>query len=458
MDKKEVNKMKRKEKEIICNNHKAILHQLAAELAENDIQKYGEPTILFNTVQNMYKLSVLNDSELNYFKSWLYLMEKIRIVRKLLILNNNHTMFDSDCVNTNNLLIGMEIRDYQTLCDLLGEKTKTGKARILQMNNWKRYFDYEKIKYSNSYIILDIYPEPLPKEHKDYRNSLFVNEFKVLILTQLLQAEINDSGSIIYHTTFRKIIEKMNVVHKRFFNHNVTNMILQKINECFDDDMIKKIRWNYQKFYSTVYRKLKDSIDYSLKQLEKDNMIKVNYYNVIFDKDENETHKATKDEEAKILTIKKETAELLGFKNSTIATVHNADRYNNELQKAYDAEGWKYVYYEIEIITNSDNLKRHINEYTALNTIQNIYDLSNTDIKKLQSKANNNMIQSLCDRLSNNQTEELKTIRDNDIDLIDYSYDDIKEMFSFGSGTYNNTDYERMYNDFVEYLIKNNYN
>ena len=250
----------------------------------------------------------------------------------------------------------------------------------------------------------------------------------------------------------------MNVVHKRFFNHNVTNMILQKINECFDDDMIKKIRWNYQKFYSTVYRKLKDSIDYSLKQLEKDNMIKVNYYNVIFDKDENETHKATKDEEAKILTIKKETAELLGFKNSTIATVHNADRYNNELQKAYDAEGWKYVYYEIEIITNSDNLKRHINEYTALNTIQNIYDLSNTDIKKLQSKANNNMIQSLCDRLSNDQTEELKTIRDNDIDLIDYSDDDIKEMFSFGSGTYNNTDYERMYNDFVEYLIKNNYN
>ena len=67
----------------------------------------------------------------------------------------------------------------------------------------------------------------------------------------------------------------MNVVHKRFFNHNVTNMILQKINDCFDDDMIKKIRWNYQKFYSTVYRKLKDSIDYSLKQLEKDNMIKV---------------------------------------------------------------------------------------------------------------------------------------------------------------------------------------
>lgn len=80
MDKKEVNKMKRKEKEIICNNHKAILHQLAAELAENDIQKYGEPTILFNTVQNMYKLSVLNDSELNYFKSWLYLMEKIRVM------------------------------------------------------------------------------------------------------------------------------------------------------------------------------------------------------------------------------------------------------------------------------------------------------------------------------------------------------------------------------------------
>lgn len=451
--------MKRKEKEIICNTHKALLHQITDSIEKNDIRKYGELKVLLNAMKDLHRYNLIDDSAFYDITYLLPIREGWRILwQKFCNNTNDNTMFDSDYVNTDNLLIGMEIKDYQTLCKLLGgEKTKTGKARILQMNNWKRYFDYEKIKYSNSYIILDIYPEPLPKEHKDYRNGLFVNEFKVLMLKQLLQAETNDRGNIIYHTTFRKVIEKMNVVHKRFFNHNATNMILQKINDYFDDDMIKKIRWNYQKFYSTVYRKLKDSIDYSLKQLEKDNMVKVNYYNVIFDKDENEKRKATKDEEAKILTIKKEIAELLGFKNSTTACIYAADRYNNELQKAYDAEGWKYVYYEIEIIASADNLKRHINEYTALNTIQSIYELTDTDIKELQSRANNNMIQTLCDRLSNNQTEELKIIRDNDIDLMDYSDDDIKEMFSFDGGTYNNTDYARMYNDFIEYLIKNNY-
>ena len=458
--------MKRKEKEIICNNHKAILHQITDSIAKNDIRKYGELTVLLNAMKDLHRYNLIDDSTFYGVSYLLYIREGYKPLYQKYCNNkiDNNIIFDSDYVNTNNLLIGMEIRDYQTLCELLGEKTKTGKARILQMNNWKRYFDYEKIKYSNSYIVLDIYPEPLPKEHKDYRNGLFVNEFKVLILTQLLQAEINDSGSIIYQTTFREIIEKMNIINGIFFDRNtsIEKIAIQEIkNNDFAIDnneicrkLCKKAKLSYQKFYSIVYDKLKDNIRYALGELEKDNMIKVNYYNTI--DENNEIRIATKNEEATITEIQKNTANYLGFRNSHDAMIYAFDRYNHILKAKYKSKGWNGVYYKIEIIASADNLKRHINEYTALNTIQSIYELTDTDIAKYQNKSNSNFIVSLRNELAKKQLKELDRIRDNNSNLSEFTDNELKMLLSFGSGMYNNSDYIRMYDDLLEFLIKNN--
>ena len=46
------------------------------------------------------------------------------------------------------------VKNYPEMCELLGEKNKTGKSRILQLKEWERYFEYDKI--GNQFLMLMI--------------------------------------------------------------------------------------------------------------------------------------------------------------------------------------------------------------------------------------------------------------------------------------------------------------
>lgn len=72
--------------------------------------------------------------------------------------NNNELEWEID---TSTLVVGMVIKNYKELCAILNEEAKTGKAKQLQLKNWKRYFDWEKD--GQKFIIVDIYDTPLPK-------------------------------------------------------------------------------------------------------------------------------------------------------------------------------------------------------------------------------------------------------------------------------------------------------
>jgi len=84
-------------------------------------------------------------------------------------------------VDTSMLVIGMVIKNYKELCNLFGEDTKTGKAKQLQLKNWKRYFDWEKD--GQKFIITDIYDTPLPKEdlRRKGNNSIYKNYIELIL-------------------------------------------------------------------------------------------------------------------------------------------------------------------------------------------------------------------------------------------------------------------------------------
>ena len=69
-------------------------------------------------------------------------------------------------MDLNSLNEGMIVKNYRELCDLLGVNIKDGKSRKLQIEEWKRYFDFER--QGNKYIINKIYntPLPIPKQDK----------------------------------------------------------------------------------------------------------------------------------------------------------------------------------------------------------------------------------------------------------------------------------------------------
>lgn len=51
---------------------------------------------------------------------------------------------------------------YKELCELFGEEKKTGKSKQLQIKDWERYINLEKVEKAN-FIIHKIYDTPLPK-------------------------------------------------------------------------------------------------------------------------------------------------------------------------------------------------------------------------------------------------------------------------------------------------------
>lgn len=66
-----------------------------------------------------------------------------------------------------NLIVGQTYR-YQELCELLGEKVKSGKGKKYQLKEFQRYFTWEhpinkKGKTSKAFLITEIFDTPKPK-------------------------------------------------------------------------------------------------------------------------------------------------------------------------------------------------------------------------------------------------------------------------------------------------------
>ena len=88
-------------------------------------------------------------------------------------------------VDTSKLTIGMTVKNYKVLCELLGQEIKDGKSKKYQLENFKRYFEWEKA--GQKFIIMDIYDTPLEKEdlRKLGNNSIYTQAIEVILLQYL---------------------------------------------------------------------------------------------------------------------------------------------------------------------------------------------------------------------------------------------------------------------------------
>lgn len=66
-----------------------------------------------------------------------------------------------DTLNVSGLSIGMTVKNYKVLCRLLGQKIKEGNSKKYQLENFKRYFTWEKV--GQKFVIVDIHNPPLEK-------------------------------------------------------------------------------------------------------------------------------------------------------------------------------------------------------------------------------------------------------------------------------------------------------
>ena len=102
-------------------------------------------------------------------------------------------------VDTTNLQVGMVVKNYKELCELLHEKPlKSGNnSHKAQQKRWARYFSMEKGR-GRSIVILDIYDEPLPADDK--RKAGNRNIYLKYIETILLKYMYYKKGQVCYAT------------------------------------------------------------------------------------------------------------------------------------------------------------------------------------------------------------------------------------------------------------------
>lgn len=418
-----------------------------------NIQQYGESYALLDTIKQMQKCGLVTDNEVEELAGWLFYSEILRQIHKNLQTDDSQSELD-----TSKLFIGMVVKNYKELCQLLGVGVKTGKSRQLQEKEFLRFFDYEKMQHSNEYIILDVYPEPLPTGSKGYRNTLFVNQLKILILRELLQVQENDEGNIVCYTTYARLIKTLGIISEYFYQE-LSKFFVAKFPEWFMKDTdLEHFKWNYEMFKRVSIRKVKGAIEYALNALMKDDLIWFSTYNQIGIKTDDGTilfRKATTAEEIYIISVKKEVSNAMGYSNSRTASLYAQEKFNRLLSQRFMTDkGWDVVYYQIEIGTKKETLRKHINEYTSLPMPKSIYELTADEVTEYRQTFNSNLSNSLIEQANKNCMDRIEQYADkikaSNPQFHNCSDEEIISIFRLSD-----EEYLEKQKAFVEYLIRN---
>ena len=278
---------------------------------------------------------------------FIYMLE---LVEKQLDLEKDNTGEDDflDGIDTSTLVVGMVIKNYKELCKILNEEAKTGKAKQLQLKNWKRYFDWEKD--GQKFIIVDIYDTPLPKEdlRRKGNNSIYKNYIELILLQYLSKQE----G---YRKTFtkRNWLELLGMINSKYGKE--PKMKLKQLDYCINDQEITL-------FYIRSNKKLERVLHDALSNLQREKLIIVEYETVIVSVDERgKEHRfiANDYQKKKILQTERYILKnVMQYKNMFYVYIKNKSNeyYNKVNEKLHELYGWKYYYKQIKIIYDQPNI------------------------------------------------------------------------------------------------------
>ncbi len=257
-------------------------------------------------------------------------------------------------MNTNNIKSGMVVKNYKHLCELLEEPVKGGKAKQLQIQEWRRHFAFKK--QGHKYIITKIYQTPKVKTDGRERgnNTVYAGYIQKLIMDMMASGALRNETTILI--TPARLLLKFDMVNLRYFHFKNSK---DKLSE---ELKISTNRINY--FYMTVHSKFKRTLERSFDILGKKGYL---YWSTIYiavkkDIDGNELHEEADDDDVElILQNKSKTLQQMGIDSEKDLVKKNKwDAYINLLNSkiyTHSQGDILYVYRSYKFILNRADIR-----------------------------------------------------------------------------------------------------
>ena len=231
---------------------------------------------------------------------------------------------DKNYIDTSNIKTGAVYKNYRQLCKALNVDPKGGNSKKAQLENFERFFIYEKPENSNQFIIKHIYNVPKPQKK---RSSIYQKYIELILLIAMFS-----SGKL--NATTQELIVLL-------------NMAAEKPNKYRDIPQYKEIVQQVNNFcYTTIKRALQSLVDRRL----------ITYHKVLMI----DYREATIEEEE---IVRKTELELLKkYQKTDIHEIHKIPllqyQFYSERQKVlYDIYGWRAIYHQHKLISNKQDIR-----------------------------------------------------------------------------------------------------
>jgi len=281
------------------------------------------------------------------------------------------------------LTLGQVIKNYKEMCSLLEQEQKTGKSKILQLENLKRYIDLEKEK--QKFIVAEIYTEPLPKEDKRKlgNKSIYVPHIELLLLNYLSK-QTGFKATL----TLKKLFLLMGMINPKYIEEDKT--MLKTKHEHITDYQINH-------FYQRTYQKLRKIIFDTLRNLKNRCLIEYEELTIIniIEPDINgilntSIRSATDEEKKNIVAAKKIVLNEMGLESITLVHLKfkHEEFYNKVNMLLKNDYNINYVYTDIKILFTREHIIQAL-EQAEINMEKLM--LNNKVIKAVNEQANYNL-------------------------------------------------------------------
>ena len=298
-------------------------------------------------------------------------------------------------VDTTNLQVGMVVKNYKELCELLHEKTlKSGSnSQKAQLKRWARYFEMEKGS-GRCFVILDIYDEPLPANdgRKNGNRNIYIKYIETILLKYILFRRGKECCAT--RNQLWSILGMINNDYKKIPLH-----VLQA-DEYYSD----VTKWELDNFYMRCNSRLNSILFSALNNLSNRSLINYQIQTMIVVANTDKKgmpykhYVANDDEIRKILAVERKVLNKMGLesKNHAACTMRLNEFYNTVNSELNELYGWERKYERIKIIFNAKDVKEAItkNEYELQKLYLNELVIDAID-KNAQTVSDNRMKKAL---------------------------------------------------------------